>query len=1519
MCPQSNNRDDNNPRSHRIIYFSPEESGNLRINNILERYRRVDSPSALQQLLNSIESSQIRQFLSGKLKNYVPQSQILIIGFVKQLIQRNLLTNDNISDLWNGSVRQGKKRLINIFKDLSLLAQKDLLTVDTFNKITQNIDKFEPIINCMANATPILSFLNPEDLARFLESKHSDLKSLLLNKLHEKKHLTQEQYNKILNMTDEDVGALIQEILKNTFSPKILRHIDAVGAAKLIEDKMIRTGSSGFIGQVIDIVMALEKHKIINTNNGQIIFNILLSATDSEQADSIKQLIIDADKVLSIDDFNSLLNKLSNNSKWLFKCLKLIERLKNFGCQFKAQHFQLLLNSTDPVQLLKVWDMLESTNNTNSIQEFLLEESVKEKFNNFDNEHKKLLLFLFQMLLQQGAIDIPTISEYISSKSLQDIKDNIFESIKASISPSLDMETNLQPILQNIRDIRNFRSLQAKWSELINEYSISSESEKYLFNALWLAIGNGFRYGNLKGLLRELQQNLLLTPELQVINLQLLSSISHDLQKMQDIGYILSNLRDILPGNQELFNRIVTLENIANVKEAMNLLQFKLDFNSNLINILLEDEDPKKLAVFWLSIKQNNKLPDMEGEYSQYIDQATYGLYSDLDYVQKQIIVSLCKKSLEQSKLDSKKLKTIIQQVKDLEESDLLDLIIPEAKDYLDNNRPNMQLIKDILPIVDASSWDMFTKFFDSLIKRNIITKDNQLGQAIFEEFIRAHSEDSNNIKPDSITSLYKVVNLLSQLNLLGSAAPLNDTNLEKLLANIEQTEIIYNILYILTTKQLINSSNAQAIFNQIIKLPDKDKFNEIIESAQHFGIQLQPKILQLLFKVSDNEQQSYLFKMWTMFYSTSIQPLVTISTINSIDATTKESFASLTPEHQQLLLSICKQLMTIDMPVDFNMFAILVNTPQAHLAQLNQQLFAPDLLSSSQAFDSDTNLQFLAIYTKAVHQQLYYVYKQESPQLIANDIESSMQDAQLKKANERFAQLRDNYGSVLEKSGGLEQVEAEIRKQLLITIRKKQPNDRATHISQFIDAHGIDELAKRAADPNHELTKHMRQLLVSTSFDDPEQIAWRAYDSGAATVKWPNLLTPSSSDATIFSTREARAGMTENCNMATATAHARTYAALAFLASKDEKLQDSQQADIWNDFLYYIADIRRAHNDGGGTDNPSCFPGTISRIAQIINKHPDFVPLDEDVAVLVKNSVRAYINMQFKKSLEELTTLTDKETLFFSLMLMGDLDTIMLNQDTIFTILPDIDDAEQTSSEEKQAIIQKYMQARAKFFTTLSGDMMEYISNKLRERNINVSSAQIDYLISDCLVNISSLLSINEHDIYESTQDKEPMLQKHEHIYEHLQYGEVTSSTEELAKPNASVKDSPNKLVAIQDYWIPQLKLEVYERLQAIIKDNSVSLAIIDELFIGCLPRYNAAIIEPEKFLTDKLRSKNIEEIFKELTEEGLVSIEHIQQIDKTQIQQALASVCDTHDQNNTTLSASNTNRRHSSRGSLR
>ena len=180
------------------------------------------------------------------------------------------------------------------------------------------------------------------------------------------------------------------------------------------------------------------------------------------------------------------------------------------------------------------------------------------------------------------------------------------------------------------------------------------------------------------------------------------------------------------------------------------------------------------------------------------------------------------------------------------------------------------------------------------------------------------------------------------------------------------------------------------------------------------------------------------------------------------------------------------------------------------------------------------------------------------------------------------------------------------------------QDTDTPAHIKAWIRASKailLNSMHQR----HYVVTQESHHILNSVSQE--AQIAWRNFDEYApSNNEWPNLLTtPQFTDSNyvvydmVEGQRPTKYAAKNQCRLTLA---------YYFLALMDDTLTVEQKNVVSTSFVGQLADIRRAHNkldgvDDGRLDNPSCFPGTLTRIAKMGDFHPfiELPPEPEEIA----------------------------------------------------------------------------------------------------------------------------------------------------------------------------------------------------------------------------------------------------------------------------------------------------------------
>lgn len=190
-----------------------------------------------------------------------------------------------------------------------------------------------------------------------------------------------------------------------------------------------------------------------------------------------------------------------------------------------------------------------------------------------------------------------------------------------------------------------------------------------------------------------------------------------------------------------------------------------------------------------------------------------------------------------------------------------------------------------------------------------------------------------------------------------------------------------------------------------------------------------------------------------------------------------------------------------------------------------------------------------------------------------------------------------------------------------------------------------LNKIADKAAEPLKSQIQAKKQNILNgveedilwarshfTAKDNIYQTAWRAYDAGAKTEEWKNLLTapsPEDADETVFSIAETGS---RGENLQSSSTIIRTMAAHYYLVAIDERLTDEEQEVALESFVAAIAEIRRAHNDKAtGEDNPSCFPGCFTRLHEVTKRNSHIAN--------IKPGLMAALREAYIKELEKAVT----------------------------------------------------------------------------------------------------------------------------------------------------------------------------------------------------------------------------------------------------------------------------------------
>ena len=308
------------------------------------------------------------------------------------------------------------------------------------------------------------------------------------------------------------------------------------------------------------------------------------------------------------------------------------------------------------------------------------------------------------------------------------------------------------------------------------------------------------------------------------------------------------------------------------------------------------------------------------------------------------------------------------------------------------------------------------------------------------------------------------------------------------------------------------------------------------------------------------------------------------------------------------------------------------------------------------------------------LRKEILLIHKQQDT-VIAEIAESSMEKRLVAKATKHFRQIIQPFylkkfhsyadEEKNDESTTVENIFKEIRGFILQEILEdavkyaRRNNDFGGNHEQIVNiaCEFWDELILGQA----EALDALRPLVLSNT--NVTHIAWRNFDQDADTFKWDNLLLPPSNAdkyANAFSMRETGIKQT---NLFIARKEARLRLAYYFLAINDTSLANIETRKLWHaNFIGQLADIRRAHNDNiddrdiGNADDidaPSCFPGIISRLANMGMNHP-VARIERDRYAVITEVMRKLIEQKFAHALSKLNHDVDKTKLYDAVTLLS-------------------------------------------------------------------------------------------------------------------------------------------------------------------------------------------------------------------------------------------------------------------------
>jgi len=372
-------------------------------------------------------------------------------------------------------------------------------------------------------------------------------------------------------------------------------------------------------------------------------------------------------------------------------------------------------------------------------------------------------------------------------------------------------------------------------------------------------------------------------------------------------------------------------------------------------------------------------------------------------------------------------------------------------------------------------------------------------------------------------------------------------------------------------------------------------------------------------------------------------------------------------------------------------------------------------------------------------------------------DPESSIQDEKIETARARINALKKELNITNEITyKQLEEIETDIREYLLLKIKaelehdKNKPGINAQTKSllnqkiQFIEKN-LSALANQTASADI----IQQAVAYFSDTDSVAQTAWRAYEPTAEVTGWPNLLTaPASVDNQAIWSNHASSSVT--VTLKSGSDIIRRNAAICFLASKN-------YSDMREDFVFTIAEIRRAHNKKGGIDNPSYFPGSLSRFLIATNKHPLFKSEEKpskDFKEVVENTVRNVAQIVLDQMSETCVSDYDARLLLCAIFLLSKKNKISIFNDKnvvenmLFSTQEDLESIAPGQADNMQikAWITAAKNVANQFLDRLVGDDGAALYNAVAEHTgIGRDHRELNYLIAKNVESLAEKLSLPE------------------------------------------------------------------------------------------------------------------------------------------------------------------------------
>lgn len=317
---------------------------------------------------------------------------------------------------------------------------------------------------------------------------------------------------------------------------------------------------------------------------------------------------------------------------------------------------------------------------------------------------------------------------------------------------------------------------------------------------------------------------------------------------------------------------------------------------------------------------------------------------------------------------------------------------------------------------------------------------------------------------------------------------------------------------------------------------------------------------------------------------------------------------------------------------------------------------------------------------------------QQQSLNELVENAESAMEESLVADAIKRF---QDKIEPVFEKRfiemGDIDGIEPKIIGLLLeckLAQLKQHPTTNSQATIDFIE-HNKAALMLRQEDV---LAKSRNYF---TSPTDTVDIALRAFDRDAPTHGWEKLFVAPTKEKEASSVFSTRAASITALTLKQTTDITRKVLCYTYVVSQDESLSAEQKSTIQEALVHYLAEISRAHNDSDQkSDNPSCYPGTLTRLDLIFQKHPKFV-VDKELFKSTADFASQLIIKAFNSALDLCKNKTEKLELYEAITLFShdNARDILHRPDAVLT------------TEGESADLNKLLQIRKSFFTTYFGE----------------------------------------------------------------------------------------------------------------------------------------------------------------------------------------------------------------------